>query len=172
MDQGDIMAAIKLLTKCVQLRSKALFKGHPDLGKSADKLAQCYAFIGKCVNYKCILTFYYSAIFVCREIWRVWENVANLPYRCWTSLWSVQHRNCKRVAEIHGCVDGIGVEQKSTCAWWAGKLFRRSHAHLPNPIWTMECQLQRVASQKGPFGFSVHELILSGLCILNKIYSI
>ena len=47
MDQGDIMAAIKLLTKCVQLRSKALFKGHPDLGKSADKLAQCYAFIGK-----------------------------------------------------------------------------------------------------------------------------
>ncbi|XP_046648250.1 SET and MYND domain-containing protein 4-like [Daphnia pulicaria] len=47
MDQGDIMGAIKLLTKCVQLRSKALFKGHPDLGKSADKLAQCYAFIGK-----------------------------------------------------------------------------------------------------------------------------
>jgi hypothetical protein len=44
MDQGDIMAAIKLY---VQLRSKALFKGHPDLGKSADKLAQCYAFIGK-----------------------------------------------------------------------------------------------------------------------------
>ncbi|XP_059351666.1 SET and MYND domain-containing protein 4-like isoform X2 [Daphnia carinata] len=47
MDQGDIMEAIKLLTKCVQLRNKALFKGHPDLGKSADKLAQCYAFIGK-----------------------------------------------------------------------------------------------------------------------------
>lgn len=46
MDQGDIMAAIKLLTKCVQLRSKALYKAHPDLGKSADKLAQCYAFIG------------------------------------------------------------------------------------------------------------------------------
>lgn len=46
MDKGDIMAAIKLLTKCVQLRSKALYKAHPDLGKSADKLAQCYAFIG------------------------------------------------------------------------------------------------------------------------------
>ncbi|XP_045027632.1 SET and MYND domain-containing protein 4-like isoform X1 [Daphnia magna] len=46
MDQGDIMEAIKLLTKCVQLRKRALFKGHPDLGKSADKLAQCYAFIG------------------------------------------------------------------------------------------------------------------------------
>ena len=53
MDQGDIMAAIKLLTKCVQLRSKALFKGHPDLGKSADKLAQCYMHsLVNFVNYK------------------------------------------------------------------------------------------------------------------------
>lgn len=47
MDQGDIMEAIKLLTKSVQLRKRALYKGHPDLGKSADKLAQCYAFIGE-----------------------------------------------------------------------------------------------------------------------------
>lgn len=46
MDKGDIIEAIKLLTKCVQLRTKALFKAHPDLGRSADKLAQCYAFIG------------------------------------------------------------------------------------------------------------------------------
>ena len=46
MDDGDIVGAIKHLTKCVQLRSKSLFKGHPDLGKTADKLAQCYSFMG------------------------------------------------------------------------------------------------------------------------------
>ena len=46
MEKGDILTAIKFLTKAVQLRRKALHKGHPDLGKSADKLAQCYAFIG------------------------------------------------------------------------------------------------------------------------------
>lgn len=50
MDEGYIMEAIKLLTKCVQLRRKALFKGHPDLGKSTDMLAQCYAFIGNFIS--------------------------------------------------------------------------------------------------------------------------
>lgn len=50
MDQGDIVQAIKLLTKCVQLRSRALYRAHPDLGRSADKLAQCYAFMGKNVT--------------------------------------------------------------------------------------------------------------------------
>ena len=47
MNQGDITLAIKYLSKCVQLRRTALFKGHPDLGKTADRLAQCFSFIGK-----------------------------------------------------------------------------------------------------------------------------
>lgn len=52
MDNGDFITAIKLLSKSVQLRRKALYKGHPDLGKSADKLAQCYAFLGTCASKK------------------------------------------------------------------------------------------------------------------------
>jgi hypothetical protein len=82
MDQGDIMRAIKLLTKCVQLRSKALFKGHPDLGKSADKLAQCYAFIGKFHEFNLQSKFLIALILSCREIRRMRENAMNLSHRC------------------------------------------------------------------------------------------
>ena len=47
MELGDITQAIKYLSKCVQLRRSALYKAHPDLGRSADGLAQCYALLGK-----------------------------------------------------------------------------------------------------------------------------
>lgn len=47
MEAGDVAFAIKRLEMCVELRSKSLYKGHPDLGRSADKLAQCYALVGR-----------------------------------------------------------------------------------------------------------------------------
>jgi len=46
MEAGDMTTAIEVLNKCVELRCTALYKAHPDLGNSADKLAQCYAFVG------------------------------------------------------------------------------------------------------------------------------